>query len=432
MQLHDRRRLYEACQPDHPLDPDDERYVDIDGAQGRPRRYDWVEHIASEFVLPTAPTLLLLTGLPGSGKSTELKRVVQRLADPQGPHLFPVWVDAAELIDLHEPLELHELVFAVLAQTERTIARTLEGQRTPEVAHESLVERLWAWLTKTTVELPKLELGKDGHKLVLELRGNPTFKQQVRAAIAKFRTEFEHEAHAHMQVLRERAKRVTSHRDLIVVFDSLEQLRGVRDDDLILASAEEVFGKQLRAQTLGVHAIFTVPAALATRRMLEIRFMPLIKIREKDGSDHAPGLDAMRRMVMQRLSEADLLALFGPAWSPRIDRLIRRSGGYARELIRMLQDSLKFSTFPLGDHDFEIVLAERADRYRRLVPRSAHALLRMIHETHPPLQIPEQTLESAKLMELLVTNNLLMVYQNYEEWTDINPAILSLVVTEHG
>ena len=98
----------------------------------------------------------------------------------------------------------------------------------------------------------------------------------------------------------------------------------------------------------------------------------------------------------------------------------------------MLQDAIKSSDLPLPDHDFDIVLAERADRYRRLVPRSAHALLRMIHTDHPPLQIPDHSAESAKLMELLLTNNLLMVYQNYEEWTDVNPAIVSLVEAPHG
>lgn len=425
MDLQDRKRMFDACQPDRPLEPHDPRYVEID-RNDRPRRYDWVEHIAGEFLLPSDPTMLLLTGLPGTGKTTELLRVAEVLSAPEGAHLLPIWIDAAKLISLHDPLEFHELVFVILAETERHIATVLEGERAPKLAHEGLVERLWTSL-QSEVALPNFEFGSFGSKMVLELRSNPTFKRRIKDAISTREPEFVEQAYQAMQSLRERARRVTTHKDLILIVDSLEQLRGIRDETTLLDSVERVFGTQLRPQTLGVHAIFTVPPALATRRMLEIRFMPLIKIREKDGSRFDPGHRAMWEMVMLRMTTTDLEQVFGGGWSARIDCLIDRSGGYARELIRMLQDSIKLSSLPLDNHDFEIVMGERADRYRRLVPGTAIPLLAKIHREHPPLLIPDVNPESTRLMELLLTNNLVMVYQNKEEWIDINPAITSLV-----
>jgi hypothetical protein len=432
--LDELKRLYNACDPGEPLAPEDARYVDIDkGADGAsPRRYDWIDHIASGFELAKHPRLLLLTGLPGSGKSTELLRVLDKLAAPEGPHLLPVRIDANDVINLRAPLELHELVFAVLAETERQIAERLEGATRARVASETVLARMWAWLTRTDVGLSNFDLGAGAHNLVLELRNNPTFKQRMRQSIGQRQTEFESEVRSYMDELKQRARAVTSHADILVVFDSLEQLRGISVDEAeVLRSAERVFG-ELRAETLGVHAIFTVPAALATRRFLEVQFMPLVKICEKDGSMYPPGHLAMRNIVTQRISEHELEQLLGVEWSQRIDRLVTQSGGYARELVTMLQEVISVRKYPVSEHRFEILLGDRADRYRRLVPTDAMDLIEDIAANHPPLRVPAKDSTSAHLVDLLITNNLLMVYQNREEWTDLNPAIRSLLPSRAG
>lgn len=75
------KELYRRCDPDEPLEPDDPRYVRIDtmGVDESPRGEDWVERVARTIERASKPTCWLLTGPPGCGKSTELRRLADRL-----------------------------------------------------------------------------------------------------------------------------------------------------------------------------------------------------------------------------------------------------------------------------------------------------------------------------------------------------------------
>ena len=83
--------LYNRCNPDIALEPGDELYIDLD-ARGV-RGHDWVERLAAPIDLAAGPTIQLFTGLPGSGKSTELRRLVQRLGAAES-NFEVVYIDA--------------------------------------------------------------------------------------------------------------------------------------------------------------------------------------------------------------------------------------------------------------------------------------------------------------------------------------------------
>lgn len=151
--------------------------------------------------------------------------------------------------------------------------------------------------------------------LTLELRSNPSFKEQIRAALKQRLTHFVIQARDYMAELEATVKRyengepTVQYRGLIVAFDGLEKLRGLSSNaHEVLMSAEYVFRK-LNARDLGVHAIFTVPAALATRRHLDIEFMPVIKIREKSGADYRAGVQAMRSLIDSRMTPSEQISL---------------------------------------------------------------------------------------------------------------------------
>lgn len=88
-----RRTYYNLCKPYEALDPDDPRYVDLDSLgtpEARVRGVSWVEKLAEQIELSDEPVCQLFTGLPGSGKSTELRRLARRLEAANGANLFPV------------------------------------------------------------------------------------------------------------------------------------------------------------------------------------------------------------------------------------------------------------------------------------------------------------------------------------------------------
>ena len=117
MNLKTRKKYFNLCNPYKALEPDDKSNVDIDSfgkeTDERPRGIDWVQKFANAIVLSDEPVCKLFTGLPGSGKSTELKRLAKQLSDPEVGNFLPVFVNAEDLIDLSSPIEVTDIMFAV-------------------------------------------------------------------------------------------------------------------------------------------------------------------------------------------------------------------------------------------------------------------------------------------------------------------------------
>ncbi|MEX1365513.1 MAG: hypothetical protein AB1Z98_20465, partial [Nannocystaceae bacterium] len=114
----DLKLYYNRCNDD-PLRPGDPRYVDIDGMTGRPRGHSWVERLAKQLVLSDKPLRLLVTGLRGTGKSTELLKLDKHLGQTDGPNHLMGLVDADEVIDLANEIDVPDILTAIVHATER-------------------------------------------------------------------------------------------------------------------------------------------------------------------------------------------------------------------------------------------------------------------------------------------------------------------------
>lgn len=149
MDFKTRKFYYNRCKPAEPLQPEDERNVDIDSfGTTRVRGINWVEKLASRVELSEEPVLELFTGLPGSGKSTELRRVASRLARPDRAHLLPVLIDAGDQLDLANSIDIPDIIAVVLHTTEETVLRA-EGGDPSAALQDGYLARLWTWLTRT-------------------------------------------------------------------------------------------------------------------------------------------------------------------------------------------------------------------------------------------------------------------------------------------
>ncbi|MCA9699742.1 MAG: ATP-binding protein [Myxococcales bacterium] len=428
MELQARKRLIARCNPREVLEEDDDRYVDIDhiDEEHPPRRLAWVDEIARVFELAGTPQRLLLSGLPGSGKSTELRRVAARLERADGACLLPVLIDAEKVIDIDQPIGVPDLVLAVLAEVEAAVLK-LEGQGDRPVGKENVFERFWNFM-KSELESPEVEV----KGVLLRLRSDPSLRERVRTSVSGRTTEFLERARRELNGLE---KRVCVHEvggraipgqpkyaGVFVVFDSLEKLRGYSDN--FKAVLDSVVWVMSRAEhlALGVHTLFTVPLA-AARRVEGVRLMPQIKVRDPVSLEpFEPGRRALRRVIEVRLGDA-ISEVLGSRAQDRIEAMIDRSGGYTRELLEILKLALH-KDLPVSDRDFSIIFAERANEYERKIPREAIGMLKEIKKSKRPFVVKS---EQPALEELLLTYSLVMVYQNDDEWTDINPAIARLL-----
>jgi hypothetical protein len=175
---------------------------------------------------------------------------------------------------------------------------------------------------------------------------------------------------------------------------------------------------------LPIHVLYTVPPALVSRRRFaDVKFMPMIKLHRHPnagGGRSQEGYDAAMELLLQRVPEQDLAVVFGAKTEERVEQLIEWSGGYPRELVRLLQQSLSSPTIPLTDSEFRRLLNEVGDQYRRLIPADAFPWLGRVAVEH---YLTLETEAQRQTADLMLTNNVVLRYLNDEEWFDLHPSI---------
>ncbi len=425
-----RKRLYNRCKPDEPLGPDDERNVAVDELGEEldlARGQNWVDELANKIRLSKGPVCFFFTGLPGTGKSTELLRLADRLASPEDARLLPVLVDAEETLDLANPISVFDIVIFALYHTERRVLEA-EGKDPESALMEGYLSRIGYWLKETAVELSSLQVGAKGPggvadaKAVLSISTNKSFREKARRRIGEHLNTFLENARAETRKFVERARQA-GYPDILLIFDSLEKLRGTSDNwEEVLASAEKIFAGGAPYLQLPVHLVYTIPPALAWRLNVKYYFLPMFKIHtSKESADtldpEGAGYQAALRLLEARLDESELQDVFGPSFPRRVEKLIEWSGGYPRDIVGLLQACV--AKAPVSERAFHRILAQAEDDYRRTVPEEALPLLVDVRrDKHLPVSD-----ENRKMVDLMLSNNVILRYQNDNEWFNLHPAL---------
>ncbi len=424
--LADRKRLYNRCNPLEALDPEDDRNVDLDAsvqAGGRVRGVVWVERLAQGIELSDRPVMELFTGLPGSGKSTELRRLARQLERADGANLLPVVVDAEDTLDLTSPLDVADVLAAVVNAADEEALR-LEKRPVDLALREGYLRRFWDWMTRTEVDLSGAQFAlPDGASLVVEMKTRPTLRKKVREIVANHLSSFLREVNRELLAIEARVQ-ARGKAGLVIVVDSLEKLRGTSTSwHDVLNSAEQLFAGGAPYLRLPVHTVYTIPPALVSRRVDRVHFMPMIKLKAQDGTPWPPGARAARELVRRRIPDEHLIALLGPEMERRLDTIIRWSGGYPRELVEMLQKIVGHARHPISEADLTRLLHEVRDSYRLVVPAEAFEwLAKVALEKFLTLEDDEQR----PAADLMLSNSVILCYLNDQKWFDLHPAALEI------
>ncbi len=429
MELVRLQKIYNDCNPDESLRPDDPRNIDLDahytGASAL-RGGPWVAQMARQVELSgSRPVCRLFTGLRGSGKSTELKRLAERLrASNPGPKLLPVLVDAEEMLDLSASIDVPDILASLVLGVEREVLKA-EGRNPEDALKDGYLRRLGDWLQRTDVTLSSAEFG-DGDlvKLVLEMKTRESVRQRIRAIVASHLTTFLRGVRDELALLDQRAK-ARGFNGIVVIYDSLEKLQGISSNwSSVLQSAERVFANDATYLQLPVHVLYTVPPAVALRLRVDVHYLPMIKLHAQDGTRFDPGYEAAREIIRRRVPDEVLNELLGATQrEARIERLIAWSGGYPREIVRLLQSMLEAESLT-SEQDFLRVLNRAGDAYRRVVLASGAIdwLERVVHEQALRLE-NDSDREAADRM---LAANVVLRYLNDSEWFELHPAVYEL------
>lgn len=448
----ERRKYFNLCDPDAPVEPDDARFVDIDAfnENDEPVRGNvWVRDLAEDFRSSDKARCELFTGLPGSGKSTVLQQLAAELSSPTTagePKFLCVHVKAEQWIDPGVPVDVPDLQLAILYETERQV-RGAEGKSAADIDDEGIFARLWHWLNTTEIEVRSLEVGAVAEagnpsvgkvgasaKSAIELRSSPSLRDKIRKLAADRLQTFLVEVWNAHEALWQRAKKL-GYAGTVVIVDSLEKLRGITSNfDDVLMSAEKIFSqgapylflanKERGADAALVHVLYTVPPALTLRRAMHgLRFLPMIKLRSRDGAPHELGIRAATELIERRVPRAALDQVFGADQRAlRCREIVQWSGGYPRDIVRVLQQCVK-QTVPVNEALFRRILSLQAEGYRSTLTAELFPWLAEVSIAHD-LALGEDNAKR-ELVDRALSDNLVLRYTNDRDWFDVHPAITS-------
>lgn len=402
------KALYRDCDPDEPIAADDPRNVDFDDApeDERPRGEGWAGRVHRTIVRSFEPTCTLLSGPPGCGKSTELRRLDAMLA---ADGWLCVGVDAGEFIERAEPIDSLAVLGGVVLHAKRGVL-IARGEDPQKAERTSYGDRLWRWLTATNVDLSPAPYP-------------PFVGVSLSPAPAPERRELMNDLLRVFDELASDARRF-GHAGLVLLVDSLDSLHGSSANWSEVLLSAETFFRDLPKVRLPVHVVFTVPPALYTRNVSGIELLPQIRLQERHTrAPFDPGFTCLRELVRRRVSDVQLSALLGPTFEARIREAIEWSAGVPRELLRILRQILTAAEFPVSNAGWRSIKSETFAPFAPLVYTDDLQLLARIHtEGYLRLDDGRKLDTLARMLE----TNLLGHYRDPDPWFDVHPAVLEL------
>jgi hypothetical protein len=410
-----KKALLRACKLDEPVPPGDPRHYDFDEPplRGQP----WRERVTEVIDLSSEPTTQLVTGLPGSGKSTELEQLSRDLVNLD--HRV-VLADAGAWIRDDAPITHHDILLALVLALYpegnpdgvggwvKEYARQAKELLVSDVAIEGVgVSGVKAQLTtnNTLFQLAAQRLGglRDLREKVFQLLGTAA-REAERAG-----------------------------EPLVIILDGIEK-RATGD----LSGPEE--REKYRNHWFGaflthsgdlrppVHVVYTVPpfmvrraAELGAQYGHELLFLPMVRVFERGDDDqgrailHCPGVQAMCVALQKRVPAEHFDDPAIPGW------LAVHSGGYMRDLLRLVIDCI----YRVGEggqitRDIaEHAIVQVRQTYLEGLELGDQALLEQVHRDR---DFPKER-SNRPQMDSLLQGHLMLRYHNSRFWYDAHPLL---------
>ncbi len=93
----------------------------------------------------------------------------------------------------------------------------------------------------------------------------------------------------------------------------------------------------------------------------------MIKVRDRTGKEHDPGIQMAEDLIHRRIPEEGLTAVLGNNQRARLRQIILNTGGYPREILQLLQELLLSDDFPVSDMEFRRAMNIFTDPFENMV-----------------------------------------------------------------
>lgn len=416
-----KRRLLRACKIDEPVPPGDPRHHDFDERPGLLRGQPWRERAAEVIDLSDEPVTQIVTGLPGSGKTTELRQLE---ADLRQRGYRVIFADAGEWIRDDQPMTTQDMLLALIL--------TLYPSARPDSLSgwvREYVQQVWSFFD-SEARLTEVDSSISLANLKAELTTKDTLFQQAARHLGAVRglrdKAFELLATAAAGASKEGGR-------LVLIIDGIEKratgaLAGPEERERFRSHWFGAFLVNARDLRPPIDVIYTVPpfmirraAELGNQFGNELLFLPMVRVLSWSRSDadrpsvHVPGLLAMRTALYRRIGERFFDDPVIPAW------LTLHSGGYMRDLLRLVIECIY--RCPPGEKITrelaEAAIVQVRQTYLEGIEKNDELLLRQVHDERDFPRSPE----NQSRMDSLLQGYLMLRYHNQRFWYDAHPLL---------
>ncbi|WP_293071407.1 MULTISPECIES: ATP-binding protein [unclassified Moorena] len=428
--------IYSSFEPFRPALK--EVYVDCQDVRG-----DWevIRELGLKIRRSKQPTCQLYTGHRGVGKSTELLRLKDYLEEQK---YFVVYFAADD-----EDIEPQDADYAdiLLACTRHLVEEIKVKEHNPLL---NWMKDRWASLQDIALtEVAFDGLSLEGQisqfaKITTNLRATPDKRRELRQkvnantpSLVKALNDFIKEAQNSLSA---------DSQGIVLIVDNLDRMGETQEIgkpsnyDEIYLNHSEMLGN------LACHVIYTVPIKMVysgRATQLENNYdkpdvLPMIMIRNPDGTENKLGLDKMRELICRRIAliEPNLLQTLegkvdGLDFPPVFDNgqtlknLCLMSGGHVRNLMQLIQKAIDWTDeLPITGKAAKRAIEETRETYQKTVQESEwETLARACHL--------KQAYNDDAHLDLLFKRCLLEYHyhdqnKNLHIWRNVHPLIAGI------
>ncbi|GET42228.1 ATP-binding protein [Microseira wollei] len=425
--------IYSSFEPFQP--PPKEAYVDCQEVRGG---WEVVRELGRKIARSKKPTCQLYSGHRGVGKSTELLRLKEYLEQQK----YCVVYFAADDEDIEpQDAEYADILFACT----RHLVEAIKLQN-----HNPLLDWMKeGWESLKDIALTEISfegLNLEGQisqfaKITANLRATPDKRRELRQKINANTPSL---VDALNDFIKEAQKSLAKDcRGIVMIADNLDRIVEIKEEGKPSNYDEIYLNRSEILRGLACHVIYTVPIAMVysgRATQLEDNYdkpdvLPMVMVRNPDGSENKAGLAKLRELVCRRvvLIEPNLAQTLEGAVDrlnvpPVFDsqqtlkQLCLMSGGHVRNLMQLIQKAIDWTDeLPITAKAARRAIEETRETYQKTVQEHQWEILARACYL-------KQADNNEEHLRLLL-NRCLLEYRYYDDneslniWCNVHPLI---------
>ncbi|MFQ5456264.1 MAG: hypothetical protein ACE5EA_08695 [Nitrospirota bacterium] len=362
----------------------------------------------------TSRSKLLFTGHRGSGKSTELNRLVLNIED----QFFIIKFSITESLDPFDLNYIDIVLTCALKLLERAVKEEVEINR-------GILTDVFDWLQNEITEERVIESSMKGglmnrlNLFLLKIEGKLGKEVITRVTMRrKIGPRFSELVDKINLIIREIEEKTS--KEVLIIIEDLDKTDLDRADKLFFQHGRSI-------SSIHSKIIYTFPIALRysgnfaqiSRTFDDNFILPNITIFDKRGNNNPRGEEILREAILKRMEE-HLIE------EETIREVIRLSGGVILELIILIQKSANYAlTYKKTVIDQDIikrVVREIQNDYRIMLREEQYEILKMVNGDEEKKRIVND-----RIGQELLHNLSLLEYRNDEVWVDVHPIVRHLL-----